>query len=99
MDIKELRPTNCIVCDKKLELDDCGPSGATVFYSHGNFGSTLFDPFQETISRSDTSTLLHAVVCDDCLKKKASFVVQKTHRQSLTITNPKLFSEVLKEKK
>jgi hypothetical protein len=69
-------PLACIVCDRLLEhamspgtlpngtvLEETTnqPYGGTVFYSHGQYGSTVFD---ET-----TGAFLEITVCDKCLVK------------------------------
>lgn len=65
-------PLSCIACGKKLECvfpepddDDFAvqPYRATMFTSHGNYGSTVFEP-------SD-GTFLEINVCDDCLTAAA----------------------------
>lgn len=60
-------PMICLCCGKALEPAERGstdpltpPSGATVFFSHGNFGSTLWDPV-------DDYQHLEVFVCDECL--------------------------------
>jgi hypothetical protein len=65
----------CFVCDKNLGAamtgDDCGPeippSGATVWYTGGNYGTTVFDPM-------NSNKRLEAYVCDECLKERAARV-------------------------
>jgi hypothetical protein len=54
----------CLCCGKPLNsaipgLNDL-PLKATVFVSHGNYGSTVFDPFD--------GSFLQVNVCDDCLR-------------------------------
>lgn len=58
----------CFCCDKKIgktvAIDDGfdhPPNDATVWRSHGNYGSTVFDPMD--------STYLEAYICDACLLK------------------------------
>ncbi len=62
----------CIVCDGGLlpafeELNSVQPTQGVMCHTHGNYGSTAFDPL-------DGSYLLF-LVCDDCLvrKKKSLF--------------------------
>ena len=62
-------PVPCLRCGQPLEASmpsfegetDNLPADATVFTSHGNYGSTVFDPM-------DSSTLI-VNVCDSCLLK------------------------------
>lgn len=56
---------NCMVCGKKPEKvyedhEDL-PYGATLFTSHGHYGSTFFDPM-------DGSTI-EIAICDSCLSE------------------------------
>ena len=54
----------CIVCKRHLENFDNGevnhPKGAVVFSARGNYGSTVFDPMDETY--------LEVNICDGCLR-------------------------------
>lgn len=55
----------CIVCRRALDdaltgLDVNQPADATIFHSHGNYGSTVFDPMSER-ERLDIN------ICDECL--------------------------------
>lgn len=61
---------SCIVCgyEPKHAIDPAGeeeydnhPSEATIFTSHGHYGSTFFDPMD--------SSYIEINVCDECLKK------------------------------
>lgn len=66
---------HCIVCRKELKAcggkltPDYPPSGAIVFYSRGNFGSTVFD---REMDRSGEQLELY--VCDECVKERAELV-------------------------
>ena len=55
----------CIVCGKKLPnvTDDSEnqPSGGTCFQSHGQYGSTIFDPMD--------GSYIEIIVCDECLMR------------------------------
>lgn len=79
----------CIVCDKVPEgagaHEDKGapyeqPYGATIFVSHGQYGSTVFDPM------GTRDLFLQVNICDDCLKVKAAeqkiLLVEKHQRVS-----------------
>lgn len=54
----------CIVCSQTLMNVNRHvtnqPHGGTTFYSHGHFGSTVFDPFD--------GTYLEVNLCDRCLE-------------------------------
>lgn len=60
----------CIMCDKILdpafplekETIAAQPYGATTFFSSGQYGSTVFDPIDDS--------MLQINVCDECLEKK-----------------------------
>lgn len=59
----------CICCKKKLDTaipkevqDGNTPYGATIFAARGNYGSTVFDPF-------DGNEFLVVNICDECLKE------------------------------
>jgi hypothetical protein len=57
-------PPPCVLCGKPLKSAIAGPDGnlpldATIFISHGNYGSTVFDPM-------DGSALI-VNICDGCL--------------------------------
>jgi hypothetical protein len=84
----------CLICEKDIRLECSGKDStvipaaydATVWRTTGNYGSTLFDPFDES-----AETYLEAFVCDGCLKAKASRmekVVAKTVNEVISRTNP-----------
>jgi hypothetical protein len=57
-----MTPLPCICCGKELEAVMSGednPYRGTVFFSHGNYGSTVFDEID--------GTGLEITVCDECL--------------------------------
>lgn len=67
----------CIVCGKALEsavrsvgsrTDPNQPSEGTVFSSHGNYGSTVWDPMTGV-------DMLEINVCDPCLVEHAGRVL------------------------
>jgi len=77
----------CICCDREVkflcpELNckttsiGC-PDDATVWRSWGNYGSTVYDP-------QNSNEFLELVLCDNCLKQKASKVRRKVHEQKET---------------
>jgi len=50
----------CIVCGRKLNpVFNCQPSIGTTFISHGQYGSTVFDPM--------TGDYLEVNICDPCV--------------------------------
>lgn len=54
----------CIVCGKRLtRVSDTGyenqPNDAIIFRADGNYGSTVFDPFDGTV--------LEVIICDECI--------------------------------
>ena len=61
----------CICCKKLLEsvLQPATslPHNGTLFYSSGNYGSTVFDPMNEF--------RLEIIICDDCLEGNAQYNV------------------------
>lgn len=73
----------CICCEKRLfavyELAEYQPSDGVHCHTHGNYGSTLFDP-------SYGNETLHFMVCDDCLLKKSQhmFVFQKDNEEVIS---------------
>jgi hypothetical protein len=67
----------CIVCKKQLQFagpedkeHKIQPYGGIMCSSHGNFGSTVFDPYC-----SDHNAELLFLVCDECLMERRSEVV------------------------
>lgn len=73
----------CIICGKTLEpalrnvrdrIDANQPKDGTVFSSHGNYGSTVWDPMTGV-------DLLEINICDPCLlerKDRVTHVKRKT---------------------
>lgn len=61
----------CFVCSRTLEScpypdpDERQPWGATVFVSHGNYGSTVWDPCNSDVT-------LEIFICDWCLRAAGS---------------------------
>lgn len=68
----------CIICSRGLEPAGLGvvhqPNDAVAFYSKGNYGSTVFDPLDDTIQ-------LEINICDSCLtaaaKQGSVLIVQR----------------------
>lgn len=64
---------HCLICDKPLETEEAEVGdtlcsfpvyGGILCQTHGNYGSTKYDPLFE-------DEILHFVICDECLVKKA----------------------------
>lgn len=70
----------CFKCGGELELvhkdtpDQC--HGGVTFETHGNYGSTVFDPVDATMS-------LVIVICDDCLVAGRTEVAQLVEKRQL----------------
>ena len=80
----------CFCCDKKLGSAMRGkdefrfpPNDATVWRSYGNYGSTVFDPMN--------NSFLEAYICDACLVKgkKKLFRARTETRTETTLLHPK----------
>jgi hypothetical protein len=79
----------CIVCVKPLVVDEHCEFGstipavydATVWRTHGNYGSTKFDPMGPPGSGDE---FLEAYICDACLVEKGNLIFH------LDIRKPKL---------
>lgn len=78
-----IKPLPCIVCERTLgsalpeRFDGANqPYAGTVFYAYGQYGSTIFDPMDETF--------LEVNICDDCLDKKArrGFILRGGNRDT-----------------
>lgn len=70
----------CLCCEKVLETDPHADKfgttigvvyGATIWRTHGNYGSTKFDPMGPPGSADE---FLEAYVCDDCLTQKGAMI-------------------------
>jgi hypothetical protein len=53
----------CLICEKEIEEDDISVHNATVWTSHGNYGSSVYDPMSGGV-------YLEAMICDACLTRK-----------------------------
>ena len=62
--------TRCLICETEIVVDDVGPRDATIWTSHGNFGSRVYDP--------DGSEFLEALICDQCLLRKKGILEEVT---------------------
>jgi hypothetical protein len=76
----------CLVCDREIVADNLGVHDATIWTSHGNYGSTVYDPLNE-------ETFLEACVCDDCLVRKKALIeeVKVRRPQALVERRPPNF--------
>lgn len=74
----------CFKCDKTLERafkdEDTQPWGATSFFSHGQYGSTVFDPMDESY--------LGVYICDECLVDNAQKVVEWKPARDVFVSSP-----------
>lgn len=92
MEIKRV----CFCCEKVLtqcRLDgedgfDNPPNDATYWRTHGNYGSTIFDPGMFADEQ------LEMFICDECLKAKSHLVYHFRTFNKQEIRNLKFFSEV-----
>lgn len=69
----------CFKCDKKIKSASSPefiydmPSGATVWYTKGNYGSAVYDP----INLIDDGKSLMIFICDDCLTQNQRNVMKR----------------------
>ena len=74
-------PLPCFKCDKQLDPSVSGvmnqPYDGTVFTSHGQYGSTVFDPISD-------DRFIEITICDDCIveaaKKRKILYCIRTHK-------------------
>jgi hypothetical protein len=64
----------CLICEKEIEEDAISVSNATVWTSHGNYGSGVYDP-------ANAAVFLEAFICDSCLIHKKELVEEVVVRQ------------------
>lgn len=67
---------NCFKCDKDIKTDFDGefrspPIDATAWMTHGNYGSTVYDPMGDFNGNPE---YLELYVCDECLKNNSNKV-------------------------
>lgn len=94
--MEKLITRNCFVCDKQLKsavnskvkqkFED-PPDGAVCFSSHGNYGSTVFDPVFEPYN-------LEIAVCDECLKKRIKRTIRYTKHHDIRIEKIKMITKL-----
>ena len=68
----------CLVCEKDVNTDTWHVYNATIWKTHGNYGSSVYDPMSE-------NTYLEAVVCDECLKKKRKLMEEVVSRKKVVV--------------
>ena len=56
--VSDLKRASCFCCDTSMRTVDFIDGGVS-FHTHGNYGSTVFDPMN--------GTYLEIYICDDCL--------------------------------
>ncbi len=85
----------CIVCDKELEVEAFNDVfrdaigivyGATIWRSHGNYGSTVYDPMF-------SDEYLEVFVCDECLKQKRRLVRRTVCKREVTMVSSGPFED------
>jgi len=64
----------CLICEQEIEADTISVSNATIWSSHGNYGSRVYDP-------ADAHVFLEAFICDDCLVRKKGLVEEVSVRR------------------
>lgn len=64
----------CLICEKEIETDAVSVSNATVWSSHGNYGSGIYDPLNPGV-------FLEALICDACLVQKKGLVEEVVVRE------------------
>lgn len=57
----------CVLCDMELVMGECGPIDGTLWKSHGNYGSSVYD---DMTGRKH----LELVICDNCLVKRMKVI-------------------------
>jgi len=64
----------CLICERVIETDAIAVSNATVWSTHGNYGSGVYDPL-------DPGVFLEALICDTCLVRKKGLVEEVVVRE------------------
>ena len=85
---------NCFCCNKKIKSVDINiedpPYDAVCFSSNGNYGSSIFDPYEENAE-------IEIYICDTCLKKKAKLSYYYEKETKTEIKNIQSFDKKLKQ--
>ena len=65
----------CFICERPIQTDDVAVHDATIWQTHGNYGSRAYDPAVD-------SKHLEVAICDDCLVTRKHLVeeVVTVHR-------------------
>jgi len=73
----------CLICERELETDAHGTVyEATIWRSHGNYGSSAYDPMRE-------NRYLEAHVCDQCLIKKKPLLEEVVFQKKFQVLERK----------
>jgi hypothetical protein len=64
----------CLICEREIHEDAISVSNATVWTSHGNYGSGVYDPVIPGV-------FLEALICDACLLQKKGLVEEVVVRE------------------
>ena len=64
----------CLICENEIEVDAISVSNATIWSSHGNYGSGVYDPMNAAV-------FLEALICDACLIRKKGLVEEVIVRE------------------
>jgi hypothetical protein len=65
----------CLICEKEIQTDAIAVHDATIWTSHGNYGSGVYDPLHEGV-------FLEALICDACLIRKKGLVQEVVVRHT-----------------
>jgi hypothetical protein len=67
-------PNRCLICEAEISMDEISVHDATVWTSHGNYGSGVYDPML-------AHTFLEALICDACLVRKKELIEEVVVRE------------------
>lgn len=75
----------CFCCDKDLNVTNgSDPTigypvyGGLWFRSNGNYGSTIFDP------HDDSDEFIRIIICDDCIRKNPEKIEHISNMRTIT---------------
>ena len=73
----------CLICENDIQIDGIAVSNATIWSTHGNYGSGAYDPM-------DPGVFLEAFICDSCLIRKKGLVEEVVirHRNEVIERRP-----------
>lgn len=98
MSKKKLEPAKCIVCLKELERhcelsDVIGMmNDATIWRSHGNYGSTLYDPM-------NGEEFLEAYICDACVESRGDLIYHVKYTKKTEVKSTLTFKKEIERSK